>query len=206
VTIAARAIAITRRIRARRAVRYTSDVVEREIKLRFESADEARRAVARLDARPLAARRLQDDCLLDRDDAELRTGGCALRIRRDGASARVTFKGPVMPGPMKMREELETGVDNADILAALFAALGYTPRFRYQKYREEFSLPNLVIAIDETPIGTFVELEGEEMAIGEAAARLGRSPVDYVFGSYRTLFVEARQAQGLPDGDMVFDA
>lgn len=190
----------------RGALRYTSDVIEREIKLRFDSADQARQAVAALGAAPLRPRRLQDDCLLDRDDAELRERGCALRIRRDDARARVTFKGPVVSGPMKMREEIETSVGDADEVARLFASLGYTPRFRYQKYREELRLEGVIIAIDETPIGVFVELEGEEAAITRAAERLGRTPADYVLGSYRTLFVAFRQAQGLPDGDMVFDA
>jgi adenylate cyclase class 2 len=181
-------------------------VIEREIKLRFESVDAARHAVARLDATPHTARRLQDDRLLDRDDALLRTRGCALRIRRDGDDIRVTFKGPVVPGAMKMREELETHVGDAAILTRIFEELGFVPRFRYQKYREEYRLDGVIIAIDDTPIGVFVELEGEEVAIGAAAARLGRGPSDYVLASYRTLFVEHRQASGLPDGDMVFES
>jgi adenylate cyclase class 2 len=181
-------------------------VIEREIKLPFDTVEAARAAVARLDARPYTPRRLQDDRLLDRDDALLRTRGCALRIRRDGDEVRVTFKGPVVPGAMKMREELETSAGDAGILSRIFEELGFVPRFRYQKYREEFRSDGLIVAIDETPIGVFVELEGDEAAIAAAAARLGRGPADYVLGSYRTLFVEHREAHGLPDGDMVFDA
>lgn len=181
-------------------------MIEREIKLRFDSVDAARHAVARLDAAPHSARRLQDDRLLDRDDALLRTRGCALRIRRDGDEIRVTFKGPVLPGLMKTREELETRVGNADILTRIFEELGFVPRFRYQKYREEYRLDGVLIAIDDTPIGVFVELEGDEAAITAAAERLGRTPADYVLGSYRTLFVEHCVANGLPDGDMVFDS
>lgn len=181
-------------------------MIEREIKLRFDSAEGARQAVTALAPAPWTPRRMQDDVLLDRDDAELRGRGCTLRIRQDGGQTRVTFKGPVVPGAMKMREEIETSVGSASEIARLFAGLGYTPRFRYQKYREEFRLEGVIIAIDETPIGVFVELEGEEAAITGTAARLGRTPADYVLGSYRTLFVASREAQGLPDGDMVFDA
>ncbi len=80
------------------------------------------------------------------------------------------------------------------------------PRFRYQKYREELSLDGLVIAIDETPIGTFVELEGEEAAIASVAGRLGRTAADYVLASYRSLFLEHRTARGGHGADMMFDA
>ena len=42
--------------------------LEREIKLRFDSADEARTKILALGATPLHGRRLQEDALLDTDD------------------------------------------------------------------------------------------------------------------------------------------
>jgi adenylate cyclase, class 2 len=180
-------------------------VIEREIKLRFASADEARAAIAGLAAVPYRARRLQDDALLDTDEGALLSRGCALRVRRDGQDAHVTFKGPVVPGPMKAREEIETAVGDSGTLLHLFREIGFTPRFRYQKYREEFRLGRLIVALDETPVGVFVELEGDESEIADAAARLGRSPADYLRASYRTLFLEYKQAHGLSTSDMLFD-
>jgi adenylate cyclase class 2 len=177
--------------------------VEREIKLRFESPETARTALDALGATPLRARRLQDDVLLDSDDGRLQRAGCTLRVRRDGERAAITWKGPVIAGPMKMRDEVETAVGLAEDAGRIFGALGFVPRFRYQKYREELSLEGLVVAIDETPIGTFVELEGEEGAITSVAGRLGRGPSDYVLASYRSLFLEHRQAGS--GADMVFD-
>jgi adenylate cyclase, class 2 len=177
---------------------------EREIKLRFPSAAAALAAVTALGATVVRARRLQDDVLLDDERGTLQGRGCALRVRRDGeASAAVTWKGPVVPGEMKLREEIETGVGSADALLRVLGEIGFTPRFRYQKYRTEFHLPdlaNLVVAIDETPIGVFVELEGGEAAIADVAGRLGQTRSDYVLASYRSLFLDARR-----DGDMVFD-
>ena len=179
--------------------------VEREIKLRFASPEAARLALTGLGARPLRDRRLQDDVILDSDDGRLQRAGCALRVRRDGDRAAITWKGPVQAGPMKTREEIETSLGDADDTRRILAALGFVPRFRYQKYREELSLEGLVAAIDETPVGTFVELEGEEAAIASVAARLGRGPTDYVLASYRSLFLEHRQARGGQGGDMIFD-
>ena len=58
--------------------------------------------------------------------------------------------------------------------------MGLRVWFRYEKYREEFKAPGVVIAIDETPIGVFVEIEGSEADIHRAAAALGKTPQDYL--------------------------
>jgi adenylate cyclase, class 2 len=63
----------------------------------------------------------------------------------------------------------------------------------------------VIVAIDETPVGVFVELEGDEHGIMEATRALGRSPEDFVLDSYRSLFMEHRRAHGLPATDMLFD-
>jgi adenylate cyclase, class 2 len=179
-------------------------VVETEIKLRFESGDAARRAVDTLGAAPYTPRRLQDDALLDNEAGTLYGRQCALRVRRDGDKGVVTFKGPVIPGPMKSREEIETSIGDGEKMLRVFRELGYTPRFRYQKYREERRLGGLIVAIDETPIGVFVELEGPEAEISAAAGRLGFTPNDYIRASYRTLFLEYREAHGLSSEHMIF--
>lgn len=121
-------------------------------------------------------------------------------MRADGNHGALTFKGPVRPGALKVREEIETRVDSAATLLDILARADFAPVFRYEKYREEFAVPGAVIAVDETPIGTFVEIEGDEAVIHSWAARLGRTPADYVTASYRALFL----ATGV-SGDMTFD-
>ena len=180
-------------------------MLEREIKLRFASAAEAREAVRTLGAALVRERRFQDDALLDNEQAELRQRRCALRVRREDARSYLTFKGPAQPGPMKLREELETAVADAEILQRVLEHLGLRVWFRYQKYREEYTLDGVVIAIDETPIGTFVELEGTEAAITAAAAAMGRTTADYILDSYCGLFLRYREALGFRGPHMVFD-
>jgi adenylate cyclase class 2 len=180
-------------------------MLEREIKLRFASPAEARAAVAALGATLVRERRFQDDALFDNEQSELRQRRCALRVRRDHTRSYLTFKGPVQPGPMKLREELETSVDDAGVLERVLEHLGFRTWFRYQKYREEFALDGLVIAVDETPIGTFVELEGTEAGITAAAAALGRTTADYILDSYCGLFLRYREALGFRGPHMVFD-
>jgi adenylate cyclase class 2 len=179
--------------------------LEREVKLRFDSIDEARAAVERAGAAPLRGRRLQEDCLLDNPAEDLHVRRCVLRVRSECGKSRLTFKGPVQPSIMKLREEHETVVGDGDVLLRILAELGYTPWFRYQKYREEYAIDDVVIAIDETPVGAFVELEGSEAGIARAAGLLGREPGDYVLDSYRTLFVSWERSQGRSGGNMLFE-
>ena len=177
-------------------------MIEREIKLSFASVDEARAALEAAGAVPHAPRRLQDDSLYDTSSKTLMAGRSLLRLRRDGSRAVVTFKGPVTPGVMKAREEIESAVDDGDAFAAMFAALGFKPWWRYQKYREEFRADGVIAAIDETPAGVFVEIEGEERGIAHLARGIGRGPSDYILDSYHAVWVKAKGADA---GDMIFD-
>src|SRR5262245_50935680 len=178
--------------------------LEREIKLRFASADEARERILALGATPLRGRRLQEDCLLDTEDDRLYQRRCVLRVRTEGGKSLLTFKGPVQPGVMKIREEFETVVADGDTLLTVFRELGLRVWFRYEKYREEFAAEDVVIAIDETPVGTFVEIEGGEEHIDRTAAALGKTAKDYITDSYRTLFAEYCRTHGIEPTDMLF--
>jgi adenylate cyclase class 2 len=91
-----------------------------------------------------------------------------------------------------------------EALRRAFDALGMRVWFRYQKYREEFSRPGLVVAIDETPVGTYVELEGDEDAILAMTAALGLSPADFIVDSYYRLFMKRRNELGLSGPHMIF--
>jgi adenylate cyclase class 2 len=177
---------------------------EREIKLRFDSASEARDKILALGATPLLGRRLQEDCLFDTEDERLRLQRSTLRVRSEGGKALLTLKGPVVPGLVKIREEFETVVADGAVLQTILEELGLHVWFRYEKYREEFSSDDVVIAIDETPVGVFVEIEGGEDAIHATAVGLGRSPADYITDSYRFLFLQHRDANGLNGANMVF--
>lgn len=183
----------------------TTTTVEREIKLRYDSVESARAAVLAAGATPLLGRRLQEDALLDTEDESLRRRRCVLRVRLENGKSRITFKGPVQPSEMKLRDELETIIGDGVLLLRIFEELGFHIWFRYEKYREEFSHEEVIVAIDETPVGVFVEIEGSEQGITTMARALGRRPDDYVLDSYRGLFLKYREQYGLDGTDMVFD-
>ena len=111
--------------------------VEREIKLRFDSVEAAREAVLATGATPLRCRRLQEDSLLDTDDESLRRRRCVLRIRVENGKSRITFKGPVQPSTMKLRDEFETVIGDGVLLRHIFEEVGFHVWFQYEKYREE---------------------------------------------------------------------
>jgi adenylate cyclase class 2 len=136
----------------------------------------------------------------------------------------LTFKRPIIAGTArfasaqenhhhKVREEIEMEVADATVLAKIFEGLGMRGWFRYEKYRTTFCLPaaskwanGLLIELDETPIGTFVELEGPPAAIDRAAQELGHSRRDFILKSYLALYVEECRRVGQEPRDMVFAA
>ena len=62
----------------------------------------------------------------------------------------------------------------------------------------------LLIEIDETPVGTFVELEGPMDAIDRAAQELGFSKRDYITKSYLQVYVEECRHRGEEPRNMLF--
>lgn len=178
--------------------------LECEVKLRFDSPETARTAVIAAGAQPLKPRRLQSDALFDTPERMLTARSQVLRVRIEDGHSFVTFKSPLAHPTLKLREELETAVGDGERLARILEGAGFRTWFRYEKYREEFALDEVVIAVDETPVGTFVEIEGTDPGITAAAVALGRGPADYIIDSYRTLFVRFCAERGVAAGDMVF--
>ena len=176
--------------------------VESEIKLRTDGPPAARAALTALGATLARPRHLEDNVLYDDASSSLYAAGQALRLRRAEGRAIVTYKGPRQErgDGVKSRPETEIDVSDADAFHSILTGLGYRKVFRYQKYRETYRWREVEIVIDETPIGTFLEIEGPVNAIHEAARALGRGPADYVADSYAALFVASGGV-----GDMVFE-
>jgi adenylate cyclase class 2 len=181
-------------------------LTEHEIKLRFDTPEAAREAVVTAGGRLVVSRRLLVDTLHDTADQALRQIGSALRLRRDRGRTILTFKGPTRKSDVKSREEIETGLDDGDAVEQILERLGFRVWFRAEKYREEYEIEAAHIALDEAPIGVFVEIEANPDEIARCARRLGRSPSAYCLQSYQALYFAWCQANGVPPGDMTFNA
>jgi adenylate cyclase, class 2 len=200
---------------------------EREIKLRIEDLPALRRAVAKLGARVAKPRVHERNIIFDTPESTLAKKEQLLRIRTEvpaGQSRKgephsvVTFKRPILAAGSsskgerhKVREEIELEVSDGKALARVFEGLGMRASFHYEKFRTTFRLPSLqrwakglLLELDETPIGVFLELEGPASAIDRAAQALGFEKSDYVLANYMDLYREYCQRRGEEPRDMLF--
>jgi adenylate cyclase, class 2 len=115
-------------------------------------------------------------------------------------------------GRYKVREETETELTDSGALTKIFEGLGMRGWFSYEKYRTTWKLgakqrwaKDLLIEVDETPVGTYVELEGPPEAIDRAAEAFGFSRRDYLVKNYLTLYAEDCRRRGVAPGNMLFE-
>ena len=178
---------------------------EIEIKIPCEDLGAARAKLRTLEASPRTPLHFESNDMYDDSAGGFAGSGRALRLRRAGDAAFLTFKGPArFEDGVKVREERETRVSDPDETAAILTALGLAPRFRYEKNREEWTLEGCVVALDETPIGDFVEIEGDPPAIRKAVSALGLDFADAVPYTYSRLYADRRKRDPSLPKDMVF--
>jgi adenylate cyclase class 2 len=184
--------------------------VETEIK--FRVAD-----LAGLSARLVAAgfqvqtpRSFESNVLYDTADRQLRAKTEILRIRQYAGHTLLTHKRLPDVGPgedtHKHRIETETEVADGNALAQVFQSLGLTPAFRYEKWRTEWREGEGHCVVDETPIGSFAELEGPADWIDRAAGKLAVDPEQYITLSYGRLFDLWRTEHSSTAQDLTFEA
>jgi adenylate cyclase class 2 len=203
---------------------------ETEIKLKVGDPKGFQRKLRKLGAKTAGAdagRVHEFNVIFDTPDGGLAKHGQLLRIRtettrtkgRSGGAARtlLTFKQPMVRGiddegaRFKVRDETETELTSGEALRKIFEGLGLRGWFSYEKYRTTWKLgakdkwaSGLLIEVDETPIGTFAELEGPPDAIERAAQALGFSRKDYLVKNYLALYAEDCRRRGVAPGNMLF--
>ncbi len=175
---------------------------ERELKFPCEGLDGIRERLIELEAERLQASALEENLLFDRG-GELQSNGSLLRLRVDAHGTRLTYKGPAtFEGEVKVRQELELKVDDSDQARALLEQLGYKASARYQKYREEWQLGGVIIALDHTPVGDFAEFEGDG---AEKVATRCRCDIEHAERrNYLQIYKDYREQHPDAPADMVF--
>ena len=141
------------------------------------------------------------------DDAarKLSGSGRTVRLRRAAGRTILTYKGPArFQDGVKTREEREVEVSDASEAEAILTGLGLERRFRYEKRREEWDCGGCVVALDEPPIGTFVEVEGDPIGIRRLIAQLGLDPSEAIPYSYAELYLRRRKDEPDLPPDMVW--
>src|SRR3954465_6549749 len=91
-----------------------------------------------------AAVRDQEDVYLSHPARDFAQTGEALRLRSEGSSNRITYKGPRQGGPTKTREEIEIafveGDEARERMRRLWELLGFRPVAVLHKRRQSFHL------------------------------------------------------------------
>jgi adenylate cyclase class 2 len=179
-------------------------MTETEIKFRWGDLEPLRARVADAGGEKISEF-FEDNVVYDDRGGTLRAGGRLLRLRK---SDRVflTFKNPIEKTVFKVMEELEVEVSDFESMGAILLALGYVKTFRYQKRRAIYALGRCSVNLDETPIGNFVEIEGEKGDIESLAAVLGLPMSEGISLNYRELYGEHCAKEGVEPADMVFRA
>jgi adenylate cyclase, class 2 len=195
---------------------------EIEIKLRIQEIPKLLRKIRSLSiqSRP---RVLEQNTLYDTPQSHLRRRDMLLRLRSETPALHnsqsnrqerviLTAKAPPQqrqtskhPARYKIRAEREQIVPQSSRQwAAVLASLGFRPNFRYDKFRTTFRLPDLDVALDETPAGTFLELEGKPQAIDRTAAALGFSKQAYLRSTYWDLYAADCRRRRITPKNMLF--
>lgn len=154
---------------------------EVENKFPIADPDRAIRAMSRLGAEfrlPVE----QCDAYFAHPARDFATTDEALRIRRSGGVAWITYKGPKIDATTKTRRELDLplAAGTAEGFAELLAALGFRPVAEVRKLRTPGTLlwreQAVTVAVDRVEgLGTFVELEiaADEAQLDRARDCLG---------------------------------
>ena len=174
-------------------------------------------------------RLLEQNTLYDTPQSDLRRRGMLLRLRIETPAAHnartpsrrerviLTSKAPPhQPRTSKRshtrprykeRAERELVVANSSRqwIAAL-TALGFRPAFRYDKYPHHIPPACLHLDLDETPVGSILELEGSPIAIDRAARKLGFTGNDYLRATYWDLYAADCRRRGIRPKNMLFRA
>ena len=192
---------------------------EIEIKLRIADVPQLVRKIRRLGA-ACEGRVFEQNTLYDTPGEDFRRSGRLLRIRIETparsavlpagkARAVITSKSPAPASARsryKEKLERELPVQSPRKWPGALRSLGFRPGFCYEKYRTTFRLPGVHLDLDETPIGTYLELEGSPRAIDRTARSLGFSPRDYIRGTYWDVFQADCRRRGRFPKNMRFRA
>lgn len=175
---------------------------ERELKFRVLDRPALIARLIDVEAEQIASTQFEDNWVFDKE-GELLEKKCLLRLRVDGHGSTLTYKGPAtFEGAVKVRSEHETGIEDSEAAQGILEQLGYRVVTRYQKRREEWRLGGITVALDDTPIGHYVEFEGE--GAERLARRCGFSDEGAEPRTYLELYADYRQQNPEAPEEMVF--
>jgi adenylate cyclase, class 2 len=179
---------------------------ETEIKFRIADVRALTRSLKCAGFRLVTPSTHEMNALYDLPGQKLRKRGEMLRLRQYGREWVLTHKAKGTAGRHKVRMERETRVEDGQQMDGILRSLGFTPTFRYEKYRAVWSAGAGHVVVDETPIGNFGEIEGAARWIDRTAKGLGIAPANYITQTYASIFFAWKRRTGSRATEMTFRA
>ena len=179
--------------------------LEKEVKFQIASWQEGERRLMEAGAALMQPRYFERNSLLDFPERRLENRDEALRLRRARNRAWLTYKGAAQgSGPIKQREEYETGLDDAQATEQILRCLGFIEGFQYEKYRAIYAIGQTEISLDEAPMGFYLEIEGSPTEIESVARKMGFRMADAITATYPRLYQMYREQTPQAPEFMVF--
>ncbi len=180
-----------------------NNYIEKEIKVKIKNPRLLLSLLAEKKAKK-TGQGFQRTTRMDTPNLNLEKQGTFLRIRTGGKNI-VTLKKKIKGnGEVFERQELETEVKDPELLADIFANLGFTKRFIMEKYRIDYVYKNTKISLDELPFGVFIEIEGEAEDIVNISHELNLDLSRKIIVTYWDLFEEYKKKTGEKGENIVF--
>ena len=182
------------------------DHLEIEVKFFIDDSDAVRQRIKDLDATLQSPRTFEYNARYDTENKRLLKNKCLLRLRKD-SSVSLTFKSPPPSedSQFKIYREQEVTVSDFKTMEAILTAMGYRRYQVYQKWRETWSVGELLLCLDTMPFGSFLELEGPPAPIRRVANELGLNWENRILPSYMEIFEVLKKGEGLSFTDVTFD-
>ena len=180
--------------------------LEIEVKFLVADLDEVRGRLNGAGATMTRARTYELNQRYDSVGRGLERQGKLLRLRLDEAAV-LTYKGEPREAVMseaRVREELEIEVSDFATMVTILERIGFEKTQVYEKYRESYVLGSVEVVLDEMPFGDFVELEGGETEIRDAAAMLALNWDNRILENYLLLMARLKSLHNLPFDDLTF--
>mgnify|MGYP001602774502 FL=1 len=144
--------------------------------------------------------------MYDNSDGLMQKTDGRIRVRQSGDKVELAYKKPISRKGIKKEIEYEVVISDLGDLQAILREMKFEPVSSYERYRTEYVLSNVKIALDEYPFASFIEIEGTESDIINVAKKLNFKLTDNLTDSCDTLFTKWREQKGLsPKPHMKFD-
>lgn len=134
---------------------------EIEVKVPVKDFRRIKSILKKINAEKIKKFTKEKNILFDHEVLKLKEKDWVFRIRKFGKENILTLKTKKKGKKgFKVREEINLKFENFNKMLKLLKKIGFYESFYYEKFREEYRYKGLLISLDKTPVGNYVEIEG----------------------------------------------